>query len=343
MNHFYLVFFFFITACTYSVNSESEEIAAIQISYGLSIDSEDRKLIQQNNKLLVSALKAKDWEKVQTLFSEQNLEAQEPKEFEAFVKEAGAAIESSEFELFDEFQVKTKDSLTEIRIESEQYNDQRINNYNINYASMSCESYVSLLSLNGMGREMLLTVVYGKYKGVWKIDQLYLGVFRIDGLASPEFYLKAMNAYLNNETYKAFTLLSLSKFTQKPGNVLLTYDVEAEMTDFYDKLFSEIANELKEPIKLEDISTVPDLYDLQIVHTTDNEYLPLVSYITHQEITDQAAIQKECDELNTNLPEILPGYTWHFDNVLYQAIEDDTTKTNDSLRVSIMVKPVVKS
>ena len=342
MNHLYLLLFFFLTACSSTGTNETEEIEPVRISYGLSINSEDRKLIQQKNKLLVTSLKANDWQKTQALFSEQNLEAQEPEQFEAFVKKAGEALESAEFELFDEFQVKTKDSLTEILIESEKYNDQGINNYEIYYGSICKESYVSLLVIDGESRDMMLTAIYGKYGNDWKVDQMYVGELRAEGRTAPELYQEAEEAYVKGELYKAFTLLSLSQITSDPGGVVFSYEIEEEMYTFYDDLFTEVANELKLPSTLDIISTSPALTDIQIVHTTDNKYFPLVSYITHLNITDNQAIEKECDELNEKLPEILPGYTWHFDNVLYQAIEDDTAKTNESLQVRILVKPVVQ-
>ena len=69
-------------------------------------------------------------------------------------------------------------------------------------------------------------------------------------------------------------------------------------------------------------------------------FIPMVTYMTHYDIKNTAAVQKENQEINKQLARILPGLAKHYDRICYSAYNEKPTGKNNPPHFDISVKPI---
>jgi hypothetical protein len=335
--YIYIGLLLLLTACTFNAGDNSKSSSFTTKRNG-GIHENLRIEMMAKNDILISSIAANNVEELNKLSSNLLL-GDNPEEFGGIIEMASELIQVEEYSVLSEYYTESTPSEIEISIESKTGNDKDTNAFNLKYSSPNRESYVSLLLSDAGHGVRMITAIYSKYESEWKIDYLHFSNFSLYGRTAPEYYYASEEAYIDDNLLGAFTLAMLSKSSVQPGGEIFSYEIQMDMDDYYEDILNEVGEEYPFPITLDQLSTHPDLIGISIIPMEGYQYIPMISYITKNDITNEDAIHDECDEFNAAIHQILPGFTWQFNQVLYQAFDKLPEDGVDVQNVT-MLRPV---
>jgi hypothetical protein len=225
-------------------------------------------------------------------------------------------LNDSKYSLFDEYYIvnKYRDADT---VKSEGNN---INSYRLFYQNPEREMYVAFfLPKNGENKYMI-SLVFSKFDYGWKISELDVEPYTINGKTGPELFKMAKEAYSKNYLIDAVNLAALANTCMKPVDIL-QYPDEDELHTFYGQIVNEANDKYKFPFTLTDVSTKPRI--IRIFNQTDKKgSFPMIQYLTAINLNDTAAIKNENLQIKKVIGRVMPGVDKDKKYVLYAAFNE---------------------
>jgi ASC-1-like (ASCH) protein len=300
---------------------------------GTGISVELRNEIESLNKIILQSIVTKNPDLLNDLKSE-NLAKSDQIKFNKTFLLMGEMITSEEYSIFEEIYVQNSKEALEAKWNSEnsisnKQND--TNSYSVIFTSGAKEAYLSLLIQPSEFCDFLITTLYGKYDGQWKLDAINVSDYALYGKTASEHYYDAKSKYESNKVIPAYFSMQLSLVCLRPSMEILVYDLQEEIEAFNIEVTQALENQLNLPIKLETIKNSPEIIGLGLQAIPNREFLPRISYKTQIDINDKDAVKKENEGINKIIDEVLPGIAEGFRYVVYQAFNE---LPNDSTEVA---------
>ena len=196
-----------------------------------------------------------------------------------------------------------------------------INSYTLSYVPLTQERYMALFTVKYGVDKWLLTAVYNKYKYGWKVAELELEPYTIDGKTSPELCKQAQAEYDKGYLINAMNLMDLSRKCLMP-NSIWRYDELDEMDAFYGKLLTEADTKFPFPIIIRQLPTQPSIFKIFNQDKGDGNY-PMIYYISKVSLKNEAAVKAEHEAMKKVIGETMPGINKNNKYVYYTVFNEE--------------------
>jgi hypothetical protein len=229
------------------------------------------------------------------------------------VELVGNGLTDNKYSLLDEYYVVNKfNDLDTIKAKSN-----ATNSYSLYYSSAAREMYFAFyVSTNSVNR-FIISTVYAKYSYGWKLNDLDIAPYTINGKTAPELYKLAKEEYDKKYLIAAVNNAALALTCVRPISIW-QYPDEGDISDFNSKIINEANQKYKFPFLLNQLPTKPMI--LKVYNQkNDNGYFPMVYYMTHIKISDTTAVKNENIQIKKILYKAMPGIEKDTKYVFYEA------------------------
>lgn len=255
-------------------------------------------------------LKAKDFINLKLLMSKDLID---DKATEKTADVVGNYLTDNDFSVMDEYYIvngkKVDDTLT--------VSGTGENAYNIKYPGVTKETYIAFYIPKKGENKYMITTIYGKYSYGWKLSDMEVSPYTVNGKTAPELYKFAKEEYDKKYIVNAYNNLALAASCLKPSPVW-KYPNESDISDFYSKVTNEANQKYRYPMTLSELPARPMVLSMY-TKTTDAGTYPLIMYMTHLNISDTNAVKAENMQVKKALAKTMPGIDKDIKYVYYEA------------------------
>ncbi|OCX51639.1 hypothetical protein BEL04_16595 [Mucilaginibacter sp. PPCGB 2223] len=192
--------------------------------------------------------------------------------------------------------------------------------YNLDYAVDTEEMYAAFFLPKGGADQQMITVVYGKYKYGWRVSQIEIDPYTINGKTAPQLYLQARADYNKGYFINAVTTMELAVKCLRPAEMWQWVD-EDEISKFYTTAMDGANGHCHFPIKVNEVPTTPVIFRVFNQNIAEGTY-PAIYYRSKINLKDTAALRKENTALRKTIGHIFPGITQNNKYLLYSAFNE---------------------
>jgi hypothetical protein len=266
-----------------------------------SIDAATRQEIKNLNDKLFEGITKNDLTTVQSLLS--------PGLLEKFGNDTNKLInvissrQINNYSILDEYSVQASGSKINIVLPSGSTQD---NDYTFTFESPNKDSYVSLLLLNNLNNQFLLTAVYGKYKNEWKLNILKFGEYSFLGKTAYDYFIMAKQSAEKSYLIDAVNNILVSIDLLQPSGSYFHFLNEKEIKEFGDSLLQQVNNRYKFPMTLSGIKTQPQLFRI-FPQVMEDGFFPMVYYRTGINLKDTTSLKLEKLKIRKVVDSIFTG------------------------------------
>ena len=212
------------------------------------------------------------------------------------------AIEGRSFRVADDYYVNCILPGTSVRLHSVESEE----SYTITYKTLTRETYVSTMVISDRLISFLLTIVYGRINGEWKVAILQMGAYAMKEETALDFYKDAHILYKKGYYIDALLMMDMSETFTKPADKYMVYDSADAIYQYHARLKEEIGKKYKFPHALASVPTKPEIYNIRYEWITDG-YACVVNYTTSIGLADSATLKKEEEMIHSNIGNEYPG------------------------------------
>src|SRR5258708_32923428 len=169
-------------------------------------------------------------------------------------------------------------------------NNSGINNYTLNYDADTREMYMAFFIPKSIPNKYMISAIYCKYDCGWKLSQLELDPYTLNGKTAPELFEMAKKMYDKKYLLDAVNTMQQAKICLRPYEGW-QYPGEAGMNSFYSKIISEINMKYVYPFTLKQVPTKPRIFNLS-TQTTPDSVFPLAYYKSSIKLSHTASLTK---------------------------------------------------
>jgi hypothetical protein len=180
-----------------------------------------------------------------------------------------------------------------------------INSYSIKYLPTTREMYAAFYIVNDGAEEWLLSTIYNKLNYGWKLCELELNPYTINGKTAPELYQLAREQYAKGYLIDAVCTMNMFRNYAAP-NVMWIYNRQSIMDEFYSKVIKEAEDTYSKTIVLNQVPTKPYVFRVFNQNVTEGSF-PMVYYMSKINLQDTIAIKREFISVKEHIGNILPG------------------------------------
>jgi hypothetical protein len=302
----FFLLFFALQSCTAKSGSWKNE----QIKAG------KRKDLHQLSDQVFTALKANDLGQVKLFMSKELIEnTYTPRQVELISN----SLSVNKYNLLDEYYAVNKyidaDTIKAAGI--------CINSYDLYYPGTAREMYIAFFIPATGNNKFIISTIYAKYNYGWKLSDLDLAPFTINGKTAPELFKLAKEEYSKKYLIDAVNTMALATSCASPTSVW-HYPDEGDIREFYSKVLNEANEKYKFPFVLSGVSTRPMI--IKVYNETSNDgWYPMVYYMTHISLKDTNAIKMENIEVKKEIGKMMPGIDKDNKYVFYDAFNERPT------------------
>jgi hypothetical protein len=284
------------------------------------IDQPLREAIHKINNTLIESMRKNEPSVMLDLFI---AEVRRQNEIESSTKKLysrlSELLRDKEFELFNEYSITLKKVGTfNFTIPSETEDK-----FVMLLQGKSSEMYVSLLRSKGDFKEFLLSFIYMREKGEWRLQTFHAGVIGIAGKTALQWLEEAKALSKKGCHLPALLRLQVAASCIRPAPFIQD-EKEKDMIALSNKLRAETDAKQTLPMRVPNVETGPQVYYIepQFVQT---DLLPLVKYVTTIPLDDASALQKEVEAMTAEMESAFPGITRGVSHILYKAFSEPPT------------------
>jgi hypothetical protein len=178
----------------------------------------------------------------------------------------------------------------------------------------------------------LLSMLYVKQDGEWKLHNCNFGTYVVAGKDSVEWYNEASAEYAKGYLIPALFRAQLADECLH-ASPFIKYDQQGKIADFFQKLTNEDKSKYTFPIELSSISSNPAVYgiELQFVQNettaivygiepqfVQKEIIPVVTYVTSYPLGNTSALTEEAKAMSPLLLNMFPGIADGASNIVFE-------------------------
>jgi len=228
-------------------------------------------------------------------------------------------LKANDYELYDEYYLikdtTNADSTTHILSPN-----RGANSYRLAFTAAPGETYIALFMPKKGDNKNMITLMYYKYEYGWKISEMDMGAYALNGKTAPEYYELAKAEFAKKYLINALNAMQLSNVCLKPSQ-LWQYANENKITMHYNNLLILANGVYKYPLELTQISTHPKILS-EIVESQEGKTYPVVTYLSTIKLQDTAALKKENASIRTVLSTLMPGIDKDKKMLMYSAYNE---------------------
>jgi hypothetical protein len=231
-------------------------------------------------------------------------------------------LHDSKYSLLDEYYVVNK----WIDADTIQAGGRGINSYGLTYPGTAKEMYIAFYVPNTGNNKYLISTIYAKYNYGWKLNDLDVSPYTINGKTAPELYKLAKDQYDKKYLINAINNMALATTCLKPSTIW-AYPDENDMSAFYGKLITEGNDNYKFPFVMSQVPTKPMIIRVYN-QTNDNGSFPMVYYMSRISLKDTNAIKRENLQIKKVIGGLMPGIDKDNKYVFYDAFNKKPNGAN---------------
>jgi hypothetical protein len=237
-----VVFMFTIISCTKRSPGiwMNEDIPA-----GLHSD------FKELNETLISGIKANKPKLVENIMSAAMLQNPNVKRT---IELASIRLQQGKSQVFDEFYAVHQFKKPQV-INARHHG---AGSYRMNYMPTERETYFALFTLTSGTNSWMLTATYNKLNYGWKLEDLELNPYTIDGKTCPEWYALAQQKYHKGYLIDALNTLNLARSCSLP-NVTWRYTQDDEMSALYSRVINQARAAYPFPVTVKQVASRPQI------------------------------------------------------------------------------------
>jgi hypothetical protein len=217
-------------------------------------------------------------------------------------------LSTNDYSIFDEYYVinKWKNSDTI-----------KTNRYNLIYGGVAREMYMVFFLPKTGNNKWMITFVYGKFDYGWKLSQLDVEPYAINGKTAPQLFKLAKQEYAHNYFSNTATNMNLASICMRP-NDFWQYPDDSLVYKFQRQALEDANNHCKFPLTINQVPTHPRIFRIANQKMQQGTY-PMISYLTSVNLKDVAAIKKENEAIKKVIGRLIPGINKDNDYLIYTA------------------------
>lgn len=210
--------------------------------------------------------------------------------------------------------------------------------FQVSIPRASNEMYVSLSETLEFNK-LLLSLIYAKQNGQWKLFQYYIGSFKIAEKNAVQWYEEALSYYNQGNLTLALLRLDVAYGCLHPAP-FLKYRRENEIIQFTKKAEAEFKDKYTFPIQLSDIKGNPAIYSIK-GQFVQQDIIPVVWYVTSYKLEDVSNLKEEGNFLSPIVQEMFPGIAEGTKYIVFKAFTElptDPQKVYNSYGTIVEIK-----
>jgi hypothetical protein len=302
-----------ISALIYCNDSLAQLSSSMTANWNEHIESKSRNEINLLDHQIISSFYENNPAKLIALYSER-LGKKAADKTQGLVNFIHSVIKTNKYSILDEYLTFN----TTIGSKSVVFKGvSEDNDYKVNYDVYSKETYISLMVYSGGNRQWLITAIYGKYAGNWKMDVILISQYKVLNKNAVDLYKQAKIDYQRGDLIGAANNMLLSKEVQDPAGDVFIYFKEPEIESFRYKIDADL-KKIKFPIIVSDVPTLPEIFKVEPVVINEGIF-PMVKYQSKINLEDTVALKKENDQVQTVIGKIFPGIEKNKKYVFFKA------------------------
>lgn len=194
-----------------------------------------------------------------------------------------------------------------------------VNRYTLTLSTHTATTCISQFFVNSKNRqEFLITVIYGKYEGQWKINSLLFRQYRIAKQTAPELYTRAKEFYSRNELLDAYNYVRMMQYIINPADKFWHYDNEKELVDFGKEVIAKSKQQFVFPDTIRAVDSLPVITRIDAI-TQHAEITSFVHYKTKTDIRFPTVLEEERQRIKAVLPEKYKGIFSNSKYIVFRA------------------------
>lgn len=196
-----------------------------------------------------------------------------------------------------------------------------LHDYSFPLTSLNNEVFIETGYLNSENEQNLLMTVWGKYGEEWLLNYMHVGIYSIGNRNAVDWYLLSKKDYEKGDYFDAsLKLMFVSKLLSK--NALpFVYEKDKEIREYGRQVSTHLMKELKLPLKVSEIKTMPTIFKIRPKIDHDTIY-PHISYVSSINIGDTLGLEQECNDLHSIIDSIYKGINQNNSKIFYQIFEE---------------------
>jgi hypothetical protein len=320
---FYLILFVNVTSCSFSENK-----TGYQVDHKTSME-----IWRLSNEFCTSIMKY-DYKQARSMLGEPLLAKYDTLELNRLFFSLQWSLMEFEYyaqniyyqkNIFDGYWVRAR------------FDDPEIKAFNIKYAPDTKETAITTALLENSNSKSVLTSIFGRYSGEWKINYFYSGWLALENKDAFD-WVKEAKIWIRKKDYVMATYcIQVSYWLLEPAYGIWTYDNKSELLDVTQDLNRKIRRELRFK-DIEEIETKPRILNLHPMLRFDTIY-PGVTYFSRISFSDTNAILEECSMMDS----IFADYYKNVDSrLLFVHIVDNDDQWSEEKNSIIMTRELLK-
>jgi hypothetical protein len=198
--------------------------------------------------------------------------------------------------------------------------DKGINNCEVGFDAQNKEMYIAMFTAKTAWSQWMITAVYNKLDYGWKLNELEMNPYTINGKTAPELYNEAKESYKKGYIVDAVNTMAMVADCAHPNDGW-EYNSLKDLNSFYTGLVDEANVKYKFPLTLSAVGTKPRIFRIFNQAMPDGTF-PMVYYISRINVKDTVAIRKENNAIKSTIDKTIPGLANNKKYVLYSAFNE---------------------
>lgn len=281
------------------------------------IDNIEKEKVAQLNKQLISSLFKKDVVGVKKLLSDELLKKFNDNAIE-LIDKVGSVMKNESYTVMDEYLIiHNQPNITTVI----PYDDRGDSSYSLSFQTINDEIYTSLLLIKNDNFELLVTAIYGRYFGEWKLNVLNFGQISVFGKSAPDYFKLCKQNY-SDSNYADLTInLRLLNECLLPSENYFNYRILEDAKKFTDSVMNELNKKFSFPIVLNTIPSKPELISFT-VEVLEEKPIPAILYKSNISFKDTNALKAEYLLIKNEAAKLYKGVDKTQRTVLYRAFNE---------------------
>jgi len=194
--------------------------------------------------------------------------------------------------------------------------------FNIKLDAVSKDIFVSLIKTNSNIEDYMLSLIYIKENGKWKLNTMYFGGYSYDGMNAFDLYNKAKLLDEKGDKMPSYIYLKSADRLLQPAP-FLRYKKEKEIFNYFVKVCDSVKKAYAFPKKLENTRNIT-IQKFDVRYVVNEGIMPVIEYKTGIELSKDKEIKEEANNMNEEVMSLFSGMKENFKFVMYETTSEPT-------------------
>ena len=280
------------------------------------ISFEIKNEIKSFNDSIIAAIRENNPQKLKLFFSDRLID-QIGKDLDSVVAKMHNTVHSTKYSVLDVYYIKSPKTDSRDTIVNDTKGDK---SYKINFDGTGGETYISLLLHDEDDGQLLMTGIFQKQQGQWKLNAFRIGRYSFFGNTAIDIYNKAKEMYDKGDVMDAANIIALAKQPLTPAFQFFQYSKDLEIKEFARKVLTEVDTVFRFPNLIGELKTEPTIYNIRPLPMMEGIF-PVITYGTKINLSDTVSVKKENDALQILIGQLFPGIEKNNKFVFFQAYQ----------------------